>query len=143
MLKAASDNAGRAKVLAVTVLTSLAPSAMAELSPEYQAPGALARHLAKRAMASSCHGLVCSPQEARELRDIAGEGPLIVVPGVRPAWANVASDDQARTGTPAQAIADGADLLVVGRPVRDADDPRKAAGLLLSEISEALEGLGA
>ncbi|MDR3154922.1 MAG: orotidine-5'-phosphate decarboxylase [Deltaproteobacteria bacterium] len=141
MLRAASENAGKSRVLAVTVLTSLEPGALTELAPEYRAPGALAAHLARRAMSSACHGLVASPREVSGLREICGPRPLLVIPGIRPAWALVKKDDQARTGTPAAALAAGADLLVVGRPVREAPDPRKAADMLLAEIAEALQGL--
>ncbi|MDR2613674.1 MAG: orotidine-5'-phosphate decarboxylase [Deltaproteobacteria bacterium] len=138
MLRAAAASAGAARVLAVTVLTSLDPAALPELAPACRAPGALAALLARRALESSCHGLVCSPEETAALRALAGPAALIVVPGIRPAWARVAADDQTRVGTPARAIADGADLLVVGRPIRDAVDPRKAASLVLEEIAAAL-----
>jgi orotidine-5'-phosphate decarboxylase len=140
MLKAAAENSGAACVLAVTVLTSLTPGSMDWLAPDFRKPGALARRLAETALGASCGGLVCSPREVAELRGLSGPGPLLVVPGVRPGWARVDRDDQARTGTPAQAIADGADLLVVGRPVRDAPDPARAAGMLAEEIAGALAG---
>ncbi|MDR1313438.1 MAG: orotidine-5'-phosphate decarboxylase [Deltaproteobacteria bacterium] len=141
MLKAAAESAGdAARVLAVTVLTSLKPAGMEELSPEFRQPGALAARLARTALDAGCHGLVCSPAEVSQLRELAGPGPLVVVPGVRPAWATVANDDQARTGLPARAISDGADLLVVGRPLRDAPDPAAAASRLRDEIAAALPG---
>jgi orotidine-5'-phosphate decarboxylase len=135
MLSAAVKNAGKTKILAVTLLTSLAPAAMAELAPEFRAPGALVLHLAKRALASSCHGIVAGADDVARIRKVAGPEPLIVVPGIRPSWAEVDADDQKRTGTPAGAIADGADLLVIGRPIRDAADPAKAADLIAEEIS--------
>jgi orotidine-5'-phosphate decarboxylase len=134
MLKAATAHAGDTKVLAVTVLTSLAPGAMLELSPEFKAPGALTMHLAKRAMATSCHGIVASSQEIKLLRSELGGDTILVIPGIRPSWVKVESDDQSRTGTPAQAIADGASFLVVGRPIRDAADPKAAAERILDEL---------
>ncbi|MDR1035515.1 MAG: orotidine-5'-phosphate decarboxylase [Deltaproteobacteria bacterium] len=140
MLRAAAGAAGDdTRVLAVTVLTSLNPAAMSELAPWFREPGELAVKLARRAMDAACHGLVCSPQEVPRLRRLHGHDPLLVVPGVRPQWARVDNDDQVRTGTPAQAIADGADLLVVGRPIRDAPDPPAAAARLCEEIAEALD----
>jgi orotidine-5'-phosphate decarboxylase len=135
MLKAAVSRAGDVKVLAVTLLTSLAPAAMAELAPEYRAPGALTLHLAKRATATSCHGIVASSQEVALLRKTVGPDPILVIPGIRPSWVKVDGDDQMRTGTPGEAIANGATLLVIGRPIRDAEDPRKAASMIVEEIS--------
>jgi len=70
-------------------------------------------------------GLVCSPHEVRAVRAAVGPGPLLVVPGVRPAGA--AKGDQARVATPAEAVAAGADVIVLGRPLRDAPDPLAAA----------------
>jgi orotidine-5'-phosphate decarboxylase len=140
MLRAAAGSAGDAKVLAVTVLTSLSPAAMSELAPWFREPGELAVKLARRAVDAGCHGLVCSPLEVARLRATAGPETLLVVPGVRPAWASVDGDDQVRTGTPARAIADGADLLVVGRPIRESPDPPAACGRLREEIAGALAG---
>jgi orotidine-5'-phosphate decarboxylase len=137
MLRAAVKAAGQTKVLAVTLLTSLAPAAMQELAPDYRAPGALALHLAKRAVATSCHGVVASPLETLLLREHLGDEPILVTPGIRPSWAQVSSDDQSRTGTPAQALADGASYLVVGRPIRDAKDPLKAAQRILAELASS------
>jgi orotidine-5'-phosphate decarboxylase len=135
MMRAAVDNAGSAKVLAVTLLTSLLPDNMDELGPGLKEPGAYALLLAKRALSASCQGLVSSSLELPTLRGALGDGPLIIVPGIRPEWAAVANDDQARVGTPGAAIASGATLLVVGRPSRDAADPLEAARRTASEIS--------
>jgi orotidine-5'-phosphate decarboxylase len=141
MLKAAVSEAGNVLVLAVTLLTSLAPAAMAELAPEYRAPGALTLHLAKRAVATSCRGIVASGQELPLLRKSLGTGPILVIPGIRPSFAAVSGDDQARIVTPGEAIRDGATLLVIGRPISRAADPNRAASLILEEISEAMEKL--
>jgi orotidine-5'-phosphate decarboxylase len=86
------------------------------------------------AVAAGADGLVCSPAEVGLLRRELGPGPLLVVPGVRPAGS--AAGDQQRTGTPEQAVADGADWLVVGRPLRNAPDPGAAA----DEIARSLAG---
>ena len=140
MMKAAVESAGeRTKVLAVTVLTSLEPSELDELSPEYRRPGLYAARLAQRALVAGCGGLVASSREVSDLRRRFGEGPLLVIPGIRPAWSIVASDDQKRVGTVGQAIKDGADLLVIGRPISQAPDPAEAARRIGDEIASVLE----
>jgi orotidine-5'-phosphate decarboxylase len=133
-LKAASAAAGPIALLAVTVLTSLNPEEAAELKPEFKAEGRLVLHLASIALDSGIKGLVASPLEIAALRRQFGPGPFLVAPGVRPAWSNIAQDDQKRVGTPAKAIADGASLLVIGRPIREAVDRVAAARLVASEI---------
>ncbi|MDR2935179.1 MAG: orotidine-5'-phosphate decarboxylase [Candidatus Adiutrix sp.] len=135
MMKAAVDRAGPATVLAVTVLTSLEPDSWEELAPEFRAPAALVRLLAGRAQAAGCGGLVASGQELSALRT-AFPGMKLVVPGLRPAWAKVAGDDQKRTATPREAVRDGADFLVIGRPIRDAPDPAEAADRLAAELAD-------
>ena len=135
MMKAAVDRAGAATVLAVTVLTSLEPAAWEELTPEFRAPAALVSLLAGRALAAGCGGLVASGQELPALRK-AFPSLKLVVPGLRPAWAKVAGDDQKRTATPVDAVRDGADFLVIGRPIRDAPDPAEAADRLTAELAD-------
>lgn len=139
MLRAAVENAGDSRVLAVTVLTSLNPADMTELSSEAKQKGALVSILAKRAISAGCHGLVASGHEVAALRNQLGAEPLLVIPGIRPAWVQVAGDDQKRTATPAEAVRDGADLLVIGRPIRDAKDPVEAADRIVDELSLAAE----
>ena len=80
-------------------------------------------------------GVVCAAPEARQVRSILGPGRLIVTPGIRPAGA--ATDDQKRIVTPAEALAAGADHLVVGRPITAAADPRAAAEAILAEMAPA------
>jgi orotidine-5'-phosphate decarboxylase len=139
-MRAAVEAAGEGTaVLAVTVLTSLEPSELDELSPEYQRPGLYAARLAQRALIAGCGGLVASSLEAADLRARFGEGPLLVIPGIRPAWASVPGDDQKRVGSVARAIKDGADLLVIGRPISRAPDPAEAARKAADEIASALE----
>jgi len=115
----------RPLLLGVTVLTSLAAE-----DPEEVVDRAL---LAQRC---GLDGVVASPLEVARLREACGPGFLLVTPGVRPAGA--ARDDQARVATPAAAIRDGADLLVVGRPILEASDPVAAAVALVNEIAAAL-----
>jgi orotidine-5'-phosphate decarboxylase len=139
MMRAAVEAAGDdITVLGVTVLTSLEPAELDELSPEYRRPGLYAARLAQRAIVAGCGGLVASSREAADLRARFGEGPLLVVPGIRPEWALVPGDDQRRTGTIAQAIRDGADLLVIGRPVSQAPDPAEAARRVTDELAAAI-----
>jgi len=122
------------KILAVTVLTSLD---RADLDAALMAPGdigALVETRAARAFAAGAHGVIASPREAAAIRALPeAAGRLIVTPGVRPAGA--ALGDQKRVATPAQAIADGADHIVVGRPIWQAPDPRAAAQAVLAEIA--------
>jgi orotidine-5'-phosphate decarboxylase len=98
----------------------------------------LALQRAAIARDAGCAGVVCSGHEVRAIRERFPRPFVIVTPGIRPAWAGVPEDDQRRTTTPGQAIAAGADFLVVGRPIRDAKDPAQAADQIVEEIAEAL-----
>jgi orotidine-5'-phosphate decarboxylase len=124
------------KVIAVTVLTSHSARDLEELGLLGR-PEDVVLRLAELARDAGLDGVVASPLEARQIRE-AWPGAVIVTPGVRPAGADVG--DQARVATPAGALAAGADYLVVGRPIRDAADPRAAA---LSIGEEIAAGLGA
>lgn len=154
MLRRASQEAAQAEgliLLAVTVLTSLDDRDLAAQGLSGGA-SAHARRLADLARASGVRGLVCSPAEAQQLRAAYGNDVLLVTPGIRPLAAGAPAavraagasppDDQKRVATPIQAIADGADLLVVGRPIRDAADPLAAARSIVSEIARALSAAG-
>jgi len=121
------------KVLAVTVLTSLDRQELARVGIDRPVAD-LVRIRAESAVLAGCHGLVCSPKEVVMLRAQHPDTAL-VVPGIRPRWGETKQDDQARVATPAEAIAWGADVLVVGRPVRDADDPAQAADRIVAEIN--------
>ncbi len=137
LIKEAKVKAGRTKVLAVTVLTSLDLREELGLSQEYRDPMALVLLRARQAWSAGCDGLVCSGQEAGAVRRALGPEPLIVTPGIRPQWSLVDGDDQKRVVTPADAVRDGADYLVVGRPIRDAVDPARAAAMVVDEIAAA------
>jgi orotidine-5'-phosphate decarboxylase len=123
--------AGKLRVLAVTVLTSLDAAALAAIGLEGPPEAAVVR-LARLAVEAGAGGLVCSPHEVRAVRAAVGPRPLLVVPGVRPPGA--ARGDQARVATPAEAVAAGADVIVVGRPLRDAPDPVAAARAIAASL---------
>lgn len=122
----------RPALLGVTILTSLNSTAMREIGIA-GTPGARAVSLAKLAKEAGLDGVVASAHEARAIRRACGPKFLIVVPGVRPAAADV--NDQSRVATPAEAIRAGADYLVVGRPITAAPDPTVAATAIAKEIA--------
>ena len=132
MLEAAVKAAGATRVLAVTVLTSLDDADLAQIGA-HGPVGELVRLRAELAIAAGCAGVVASPHEVATVRAIAPADFLIVTPGVRPA--GVAAGDQKRVMTPRQARSAGADLVVVGRPLRDAPDPAAAARAIVAELS--------
>lgn len=124
----------RPDLLAVTVLTSMSQEDLAATGVTMPVDE-LVRSRAAQARDAGMAGAVCSPREAAMLRGLLGPGFLLVTPGVRPA-SQAGTDDQKRTLTPAQAIAAGADHLVIGRPITKADNPAKAAEGILREIAE-------
>jgi orotidine-5'-phosphate decarboxylase len=135
--RAAEAAAGRVKILGVTVLTSLVEDDLRAEGIEQTIPE-MVRARARIAARAGIAGLVCSPHEIEAARG-AAPGLLIVVPGIRPATgAGSGHGDQKRVATAGQAIASGADYLVVGRPVRDADDPAAAFDGLVKEIEAAI-----
>lgn len=123
------------KLIAVTVLTSLGAEDLRETG-HAEAPQVLAERLARLAAASGMDGVVCSAQEAPQLRRACGPGFCLVTPGIRPA--DAAQDDQKRIVTPQAAIAGGADYLVIGRPITRAADPLAALDRINAEITAAL-----
>lgn len=122
------------RILAVTVLTSLD---RADLDESLIGPGAVSEIVverARRALDAGADGVICSPRETAAIRALPeAEGRLIVTPGVRPAGA--ARGDQKRIATPAEALAAGADHIVVGRPIIAAADPARAAREIVAEIA--------
>jgi orotidine-5'-phosphate decarboxylase len=129
MLRAAVDAAaGEVKLLGVTVLTSLDDGDLERVGQRGPVLDQ-ARRLAGLARDSGLAGIVCSPHEIRALRAECGPGFLLVVPGIRPAGAG--AGDQKRVMTPAEALAAGADHLVIGRPITAAPDPAAAARRIL------------
>jgi orotidine-5'-phosphate decarboxylase len=130
----AGKRGSKLKILAVTVLTSYDDSDLAAAGYRMTV-SALAALRARQAREFGVDGLVCSAEEAANLRSIVGAGMTLVTPGIRPAGS--ASGDQKRIMTPAKAIQSGADYLVVGRPVLEAADPQAAAEAIVAEISQA------
>ena len=131
---AAEGKAGtNLKILAVTILTSLDRE---DLNANLIRPGdihEITLERALRALEAGADGVIASPQEAARIRALPqAAGKLIVTPGIRPAGA--AAGDQKRIATPAQAIADGVDHIVVGRPIWQAPDPKAAALAILAEL---------
>jgi len=122
-------------VLGVTALTSLGSGALTAmgLKDALCDPARLVLKRARMVADAGCAGVVCSAQEARRVRAEYGPDFLIITPGIRPADASL--DDQARVATPAQAIKDGADYLVIGRPISNASDPAGAADKIAKEIA--------
>jgi orotidine-5'-phosphate decarboxylase len=130
ILAAAAGEKGRVRILAVTVLTSLDQGDLTDLGFQCDVE-ALVLSRARRALALGCDGVVSSGLEAERLRESLGDRFLIVTPGIRPV-AN--TDDQKRTVDVEAAFENGADYIVVGRPIRDAEDPRQAAERIQERI---------
>lgn len=130
------------RLLGVTVLTSMTSQDCRDLmlhasdeDPSDTSPGTRAENLAKFAYEIGLRGFVCSPQEVKALKTACPEA-FFLVPGVRPAGS--ATGDQKRVGTPLQAVQDGANLIVIGRPIRDAKDPVEAAKAIFNEVLQGL-----
>ncbi len=124
---------GKMKVLAVTVLTSMDASDLEEIGWTRPVEDLVSRR-AEKAVAAGIDGLICSGQEAARLRRELGPGPIIITPGIREATAR-GGDDQKRTVTLQEAFRNGADYIVVGRPIRNAPNPRAAAEAMQAEIA--------
>jgi len=139
MLEAARNELARLahppQLLAVTVLTSI-DSAQAAAVGINRTPSDQVQLLAQMALNAGITGFVCSPQEVKSLHQLAGPDATLVIPGIRPAGADIG--DQKRVATPAEALRNGASYLVVGRPITHAPDPAEAAEAILKEIADAL-----
>ncbi|HIE33461.1 MAG TPA: orotidine-5'-phosphate decarboxylase [Thermodesulfobacteriaceae bacterium] len=138
--EAARAAEGGLKILAVTILTSLSRADLMEVgySPELSRDiREAALRLANLAYRCGVHGVVCSAKEVAQIKE-AFPHLVTVVPGVRPEWMASSADDQKRIASPREALLSGADYLVVGRPIREATDPREAAEKILEEMSQAL-----
>ena len=141
MMRAAADAASEAAyehvvtrplVIGVTVLTSLGDADLAEVGVDAAANDHALR-LAVLAKESGLDGVVCSPREAARIRAECGPNFKLITPGVRPDWA--ATNDQKRIMTPEQAVAEGADYLVIGRPITASDDPAAAAQRIVTALA--------
>ena len=134
--KQALDNAGASvKLIAVTVLTSMDLQQLSAVVPNTAITEQVMK-LASLSKGAGLDGVVCSAQEARMLKDELGESFELVTPGIRPAGSN--ADDQQRIVTPAKAIQDGVDYMVIGRPITKADNPLNALISINEEIKNAL-----
>jgi len=132
MVRAAVEQLPDTRVTAVTVLTSMSESDLAAvglLGPSIEA----VRRLAALSVAAGARAIVCSPQEVAAVRAEVGDAAVLITPGVRPAGS--AAGDQARVATPEQALADGADLLVIGRPITAAQDIAVAAAAIADALA--------
>ncbi len=136
MMAAASEalagRSSRPKLVAVTLLTSMGESDMRDIGIAGSPQDTVAR-LARLAQSCGLDGVVCSAQEARALRQQCGRDFLLVTPGIRPAGSR--ANDQRRVATPREALADGADYLVIGRPITHAPDPMAALRDIGAEIA--------
>ncbi|MGI9482701.1 MAG: orotidine-5'-phosphate decarboxylase [Hyphomicrobiales bacterium] len=137
MMRAAAESVdGKAKLIGVTVLTSLSDADLVEIGITSERDTAdQARALAHLAQTAGLDGVVCSTHEVAGIKHATSDEFLTVVPGIRPAGTE--KGDQKRVATPGVAIGEGADILVVGRAITGADDPVSAADAILAEIEAA------
>ena len=139
--KAVKGGKGKTGVLGVTLLTDNDVNTVkaSGFKDEYvKDPQLLVMHRAKMAYDAGCKGVVCSGMEVQQIKKRFGKSFLAVTPGIRPAWTLLQNDDQKRVTTPGKAVTLGSDLIVIGRPIRDADDPGLAAQKVIKEIEAAL-----
>ncbi len=138
MLEAAvKGSRGSVDVLGVTVLTSVSYEDIhaAGFKEEFFSDmSALVMKRAAAAKDAGCTGIVCSGLEAERVKKNLGKNFIAVTPGIRPSWEDMEKNDQQRVTTPARAIKNGSDYLVIGRPIRDAKDPKEAAIQISEEI---------
>jgi orotidine-5'-phosphate decarboxylase len=134
MIEAAVQALPHTRVTAVTVLTSLGAADLVALGllDEGEDPRSLVVRWARAAVAAGAQAIVCSPHEVADVRAVVSDDIVLITPGVRPVGS--ASNDQQRVATPEQALADGADLLVIGRPITAAQDPGVAAAGIADSI---------
>jgi len=135
IMEAAGAVKGDVKILAVTVLTSLDRGDLDDLGFDCDVRD-LVLSRARRALEAGCDGVIASGLELPALRQAMGDRLLVITPGIRPVD-NRSEDDQKRVVTVEQAFADGADYIVIGRPIRNASDPRKMAQSIQATIAEA------
>lgn len=140
IMEAAAKAKGNLKILAVTVLTSLDQGDLKDLGFECDVQR-LVLSRARRALALGCDGVISSGLEVPALRREIDEKLLVISPGIRPVE-NRPTDDQKRVVTVEQAFLNGADYIVVGRPIRDAANPREAAEKVQEQIEEVFKRMG-
>ncbi len=142
MLEAAvAGSGGKVGVLGVTVLTSVAGKDIAAAGFVQEFSADISKLVLKRAAmakAAGCKGVVCSGLEVKMIKKALGKDFVAVTPGIRPDWDGMSKDDQQRITTPAQAVKNGSDYLVIGRPIRDSKTPRDTANRIAKEIKAVL-----
>ena len=142
MLEAAVEGAkAQVGILGVTVLTSVTSDDIKSSGFRDMFYDDLRRLVLKRAamaQAAGCSGIVCSGLEVKTIKENFGRDFIAVTPGIRPEWDEAEKQDQRRITTPARAVSDGSDYLVIGRPIRDAKDPTAAAVRIAQEIETVL-----
>ena len=140
MLTAAVEgSSGHVDILGVTVLTSVSAADLKSAGYRedfYDHLSYAVMQKAQMAHAAGCAGVICSGLEASRIKEQFGKKFLAVTPGIRPAWTVTDKEDQQRITTPAQAVSAGADYLVIGRPIRDSEDPVRAAARIAAEIED-------
>ena len=128
-------------ILGVTVLTSTGSDDIKNAGYDeqfYNNLQSLVIKKAKTAQAAGCAGVICSGLEVKKIKEECGQSFLAITPGIRPAWTINDQDDQKRITTPAAAIQNGSDYIVIGRPIRDAENPVEAARKVAEEIASAI-----
>lgn len=138
MIRAAADAVPQARIAAVTVLTSLAEGDLDAIGLRGPALDAT-RRLSALSVDAGARAIVCSPREVAAVRAEVGPDVVLVTPGVRPA--GVGAQDQVRVATPEEALAAGADLLVIGRPITAAPDPGAAAAAIAATLRRTVDGV--
>jgi len=139
--EAAEKSSGNTKILGVTVLTSHDKESLTRLGYERQYTNNITSLVLKRALMAreaGCDGVICSGREVKAIKREIGPDFIAMTPGIRPKWSLGAGDDQKRVVTPEDAVRDGADYIVIGRPIRDAPDPADAARKVAEEIASGL-----
>ena len=131
MIKAAAEAVPDTLITAVTILTSLTQEQLTQMGWTGSAQD-IVKRLAAMAVAAGARAIVCSPQEVKAVRSEVGNAAVLITPGVRPAGSD--AGDQKRIATPQQALADGADLLVIGRPITGSSDVAKAAQQIAASL---------
>lgn len=141
LIRAAASGRGNSniKLFTVTVLTSLDANDLTEMGYKDTSVEELVLFRAQKALDAGCDGVIASGMEAKQIKEVTGSSLLVVTPGIRPE--GYPHDDQKRRTTPAEAVAAGADYLVIGRPITDAVNPRKAAQQFIAEMQAAFDRL--
>jgi orotidine-5'-phosphate decarboxylase len=121
-------------ILAVTILTSFSDAELRSDIGLHETAAEAVPRLAKMAVDAGAHGIVCSPQEIGLVREAVGPEPIVVTPGIRPAWST--KDDQERIMTPRDAAKAGASMIVVGRPILKHENPAEAVRLIKEELAQ-------